>query len=201
MGTNTVYRYEVGSRMRLPKMTEYAHDWLARVVQAGDVVIDATCGNGYDALFLAQAVGDEGRVYAFDIQEQALATTEERLRAADALQQVTLIHDSHAHVQQYVPHRVKAILFNLGYLPGGDKDITTTVESSLIAIQAGLELLEVGGVLVVVVYPGHTAGAVERAAIDPWAAGLDARTYQVTKIHYHNQGDHAPYTLAILRRS
>lgn len=187
--------------MRLPKMTEYAHYLITSILQVGDAAIDATCGNGHDTLFLAQKVGPNGQVYAFDIQEQAIHTTKERLLAAGVMDQVKVVHDSHSLMKNYVSKPVKVILFNLGYLPGGNKDITTTLDSSMVALQAGLELLQAGGLMVLVVYPGHPQGKIEREVIDPWTQQLDAREYQVVKINYYNQTDAAPYVLAIHRRS
>lgn len=186
--------------MRLPKMTEYAHYLINTILQEGDQVIDATCGNGNDTLFLAQKVGSSGQVYAFDIQEQAIANTRMRLSEAGVVERVKLIHDSHAMMNLYITDPVKIILFNLGYLPGGNKEITTILESSLVAIKNGLEILQKGGLMVLVIYPGHPEGKVERDTIDPWAQKLDDREFQVVKIHYHNQTSDAPYVLAIHRR-
>lgn len=187
-------------RMRIPKMTDHAHYLLGQAIQAGDTVIDATCGNGYDTVFLAQCVGESGKVYAFDIQEQAIVQTRRRLEEANLLDRVALVHDSHANLHNYVIVPVNAVVFNLGYLPGGNKEITTMLHSSMVAIQHGLELLQKGGVLIIVVYLGHDEGKIEQATIDPWAAQLDAREYQVLKLDYHNQSNEAPYILAIYRR-
>ncbi len=186
--------------MQLPKMTEYAHYLIDILLQAGDRAIDATCGNGHDTLFLAKKVGISGQVYAFDIQEQAINNTKNRLLEAGVYEQVKLIQDSHAFLKKYVSESVKVILFNLGYLPGGNKDITTILDSSIVAIKDGLALLQKGGLMLLVVYPGHPAGKVERDTIDPWAAQLDDREFQVVKIHYYNQTSEAPYVLAIHRR-
>ena len=57
---------------------EMAHQFLAEVITKEDVVVDATMGNGHDTAFLAQLAG---QVYAFDIQEQALVNTQERLES------------------------------------------------------------------------------------------------------------------------
>ncbi len=186
--------------MRLPKMTEFAHYLIGQVLQEGDTVIDATCGNGHDTVFLANRVGPSGQVFAFDIQEQAVLHTKERLMQLGIAERVTLIHETHAKLLFYVREPVKVIVFNLGYLPGGNKEITTMRDTSMVAIQHGLELLQKGGLLVVVVYPGHDEGKIEQREIDPWVAELNEREYQVLKIHYHNQKNDAPYILAIHRR-
>lgn len=186
--------------MRLPKMTEFAHYLITQIVQVGDIVIDATCGNGHDTLFLAELVGESGQVYAFDIQQEAIELTAKRLTTAKLVDRVTLIHASHADLLEHIAAPVKCVLFNLGYLPGGNKEITTILETSMVAIQRALELLQTGGLLVIVVYPGHEAGKVERESIDPWTASLDEHTYQVVKLQYYNQSDTAPYVLAIHRR-
>ena len=131
-------------------------------LKEGDVAVDFTMGNGNDTLFLSQTVGEAGRVYAFDIQESALASTEARLREANAPENYTLICASHHRVGEFVKEPIKAGMFNLGYLPGSNrKQVTTMRETTLPAVVAAVELLSADGILLVAVYPGHEEGRLE----------------------------------------
>lgn len=128
----------------------------------GEVAVDFTMGNGGDTLFLSRTVGESGRVYAFDIQEEALTSTRAYLEAEGAPKNYTLIRASHHLVREYVKEPIKAGMFNLGYLPrSGKKSVTTMRETTLPAVQAGIELLAPDGVLLIAVYPGHEEGRLE----------------------------------------
>lgn len=130
-------------------------------IKPGDTVADFTMGNGHDTLWLTQMVGAEGHVYAFDIQQQALDSTRALLESEGAPDNYTLIKDSHANALDHIPTKIKAGMFNLGYLPGGDKSITTLRESTLKAVDAAIELLDDDGIILIAVYPGHDEGTVE----------------------------------------
>ena len=80
----------------------------------GDVAVDFTMGNGNDTLFLSKTVGEKGRVYAFDIQESALESTEAFLKSEGAPENYTLICASHHRVREFVKEPIKAGMFNLG---------------------------------------------------------------------------------------
>ena len=128
----------------------------------GDVAVDFTMGNGNDTLFLSKAVGEGGKVYAFDIQEEALTSTRAHLEANGAPENYTLICASHHRVKEFVTEPIKAGMFNLGYLPrSGKKAVTTMRETTMPAVKAALELLAPDGVLIVAIYPGHEEGALE----------------------------------------
>ena len=131
-------------------------------IKEGDVVADFTMGNGNDTLFLSKAVGPSGRVYAFDIQEDALISTREHLTANGAPENYTLICASHHRAKEFIQEPIKAGMFNLGYLPrSGRKAVTTMRETTMGAVTAALELLAPDGVLIVAIYPGHEEGALE----------------------------------------
>lgn len=128
----------------------------------GDTAVDFTMGNGNDTLFLSKAVGERGKVYAFDIQEDALTSTRAHLEANGAPENYTLICASHHRVKEFVSEPIKAGMFNLGYLPrSGRKAITTMRETTMPAVEAAIELLKPDGVLIVAIYPGHEEGALE----------------------------------------
>lgn len=131
-------------------------------LKEGEVAVDFTMGNGNDTLFLSRAVGKEGRVYAFDIQEAALESTRRHLEEEGADENYTLICASHHRVKEFVKEPIKAGMFNLGYLPGsGKKAVTTLRETTMAAVEAALDLLLPDGVLIVAIYPGHEEGELE----------------------------------------
>ena len=143
-------------------LKELHKHFILQHIGEGDVCVDFTMGNGNDTLFLSRTVGETGRVYAFDIQEEALASTRARLEAEGAPDNYTLICASHHRVREFVKEPIKAGLFNLGYLPGsGKKGVTTMRETTMPAVEAAIDLLAPDGVLIVAVYPGHEEGALE----------------------------------------
>ncbi len=152
---------------------ELSHLLLRRSLQAGDWVVDATVGNGHDTLFLAQIVGPKGCVFGFDVQEEALRTAKKRLHG---LAQVTLFHNGHEHLSDRLPKsasdQLAAVMFNLGYLPGGDKAIVTRTETTLSAVEQALSKLKDRGLVTLVLYPGHPGGADEAEAVRSFAANL-----------------------------
>ena len=146
--------------------------FILKHLRSGDVAVDFTMGNGHDTEFLSKTVGESGRVYAFDIQEQAIASTAKHLQEVGCPQNYTLIHASHHLVKDYVKEPFRAGMFNLGYLPGGDKRITTMRETTLPAIEAAIELLDSDGILNIAVYPGHAEGEAEGRMICEYLASL-----------------------------
>lgn len=184
--------------MTLKRVLPFAKDLLKEVVREGEVAIDATAGNGYDTLFLAQLVGETGHVYAFDIQEDALAATAERL--GEMSERATLILKGHEHVLQYIERQVSAAVFNLGYLPGSDHTVVTKGETTIQAIEGILTLLKVGGLIVLVVYHGHEGGKEERDAIMDYVATLPQSRVDVMKYEFLNQKNSPPFIIAIEKK-
>lgn len=138
----------------------------------GDVVIDATAGNGHDSLFLAQQVLPGGNVSIFDVQSEAIESTRRRLEQSGYKDGVLYLKQSHAELSTHIPAsyhgQVKAIFFNFGYLPGGDKKITTRGDTSLLALEQSASLLQSGGWLSLLLYPGHEEGRLEAEAVEAW---------------------------------
>ncbi|MEO1575881.1 MAG: class I SAM-dependent methyltransferase, partial [Pseudomonadota bacterium] len=149
------------------RLTQRAHALVAARLSPGDIAIDATAGNGHDTLFLARCVGPDGHVFAFDIQAHALQSTRRRLRddAPQLIDCVTLLHASHADMPDHVPGlhagRVRAVMFNLGYLPGSDKETTTRTDDTVRAMHGALALVAPDGVISVLAYRGHPQGREE----------------------------------------
>lgn len=159
------------------------HFFLSEVLRPGDLAIDGTMGNGHDTLMLAKAVGTNGRVLSFDIQEKALESTRLRLETEGLLDgRVQLILDGHQNADKYISGSVKGAIFNLGYLPGGDHSIITLKDTTLLAVNQVLKRLIPGGRMVIVVYPGHPGGDQEREAVEKLATDLDNKKYRVLKV-------------------
>ncbi len=146
-----------------PRPTLLAQLIIREAIREGDTVIDATAGHGHDTVFLAQCVGESGRVLAFDVQEIAIRSARAKVTAAGLAARVEFYQNSHARMAQYAAaDSLAAVMFNLGYLPGEDHDLTTVTAETLAALAAAAGLLKPGGVLSVVCYPGHPAGAAKR---------------------------------------
>ena len=152
----------------------------------GDVAVDFTMGNGHDTEFLVKTVGESGHVYAFDIQADAVASTAAHLKACALPENYTLIHDSHHNAAKYIPTPFKAGMFNLGWLPGGNKAITTLRETTLPALETAISLMDKDAVLTVAVYPGHEEGTLEGIAVEEYFASLSRFKVCCTKIKIVN---------------
>ncbi|MBO4299321.1 MAG: methyltransferase domain-containing protein [Clostridia bacterium] len=169
---------------------------MTRVLRPGDLAVDATMGNGHDTERMARLVGPEGRVFAFDIQAQALEKTRLRLTEAGLADRVTLIRDSHANMAAYVDCPPKLAAFNLGFLPGGDKAVTTLLDSTLAAVRTAMELLQPGGMLLVCCYPGHDEGQRELDALRTFFAAVPPQMFNVLEHVFVNAGPGAPVCFA-----
>lgn len=161
-----------------------AHSALTHILREGDAAIDATVGNGHDTLFLARAVGEQGKVYGFDIQEAALDSAWRRLEDEGVAGRVSLYHAGHEAMALALPEslrgQVRAVMFNLGYLPGGDKARTTAIATTLAALEQARELLAPGGAISVLAYTGHPGGREEAEAVKAWARGLAGDYYKAS---------------------
>lgn len=177
-----------------------AADVMQQVIRPGDHVIDATMGNGHDTQFLAELVGPDGLVDAFDIQPDAVRSTEARLRDAGLLARCRLHCAGHEHLAELVDTPVRAVMFNLGWLPGGDKQVTTLWPTTETAIRAALGLLQPGGTLTVCAYPGHAEGAKERDRLAEMFASLRPQEFNALHQRFLNAGDGAPECFVIQKQ-
>lgn len=166
------------------------HDWISRVVSPGDAVVDATAGNGHDTVFLARLVGPSGQVHAFDVQEEAIRATRERLEKEGLLTPSVRLHlASHDRLAELVGGPVKAIVFNLGYLPGGDKKTVTRTECTLAALEQAAALIAPNGLLSVMCYPGHEGGKEEAEAVEAFLSRLPHHSWRAGKYQLLNTGN------------
>jgi len=176
-----------------------SHLLLQRFVHPGDRVVDATCGNGNDTLLLARLAGPAGRVWAFDIQDDAVDRTTCILADAGLLQQVTILKSGHETLREHVAGPVTAIIFNLGYLPGSDRTVITRPDSTLAGLEQALEILAPGGIVAITLYPGHQGGSQERTALEQWSAQLAPGSFHVWRLGQVNVPATAPYMILVQR--
>ncbi|UJX41295.1 rRNA methyltransferase [Desulfovibrio sp. JY] len=177
--------------MRTTAALTFAHKLLARTLGPGRVAVDATAGNGNDALALAGLVAPDGVVHCFDIQAEALEHTRERLEAA-GLGHLARYHAAgHEDMLARLPGahhgHVAAMVFNLGFLPGGDAAVVTRPETTLAALDAATAVLAPDGGIAVVCYTGHPGGAAEAAAVAAWCAGLPFDAWRAARYELVNK--------------
>jgi hypothetical protein len=186
-------------------LVDQTQQLIAPYLRPGDSAIDATAGNGYDTAFLANNVGRHGHVYVFDLQKKALTATKSHL-ATRGLSHIPVRYclSDHQYLSQHIAENdslnIKAIMFNLGYLPGGDKTMTTLAESTLIAIQSAVNLLAIDGCLSIIAYPGHSAGALEFSCISNWFTTLNPLSYALKRISIEKTLRPAPEVFFIRRQ-
>lgn len=190
--------------MKLEGILPFARTLLKAAVSPGDICVDATMGNGHDTCMLAELIGESGTVYAFDIQEQALEHTKARLDETHLEHRAVLIHDSHGNLAHHLPEHthgnITGAIFNLGYLPGGDKSIVTKPESTIAAITQLLKVMATEGIIVLVIYHGHPEGKVERDSILSFVNQLDQKQAHVLRYEFVNQQNDPPFIIAIEKR-
>lgn len=188
--------------MSLPATLSLAHEWVNKVLSPGSLAVDATVGNGNDTLFLARAVGTSGQVQGFDIQQEALDRTQERLRTAGVADRVTLHRRGHHRMEETLPPdwkgRINAAMFNLGYLPKGNPTVITRPDTTLPALKQSLEWLAPGGVLTVMLYTGHPGGKEEADQVTEVLQDLDSRKFRTVCFQTLNRYQ-APFLIAVSR--
>ncbi|MEM8713254.1 MAG: class I SAM-dependent methyltransferase [Planctomycetota bacterium] len=193
-------------------VVELVHDHLRSEPLEGALVIDATAGNGHDTLFLAERVGDSGRVLAIDVQPAAIEATRLRLQAHGVCGRCDLRLGDHKGLAELCPTewrgRVHAAVFNLGYLPGflpgGERVVLTEARASVAAASAALGLLAPGGLLVLAIYTGHADGAKEAEALHRWAlkqAARDVPRVSIRHIRDRGSGAEGRPEVLIMRRA
>ncbi|MDN3504085.1 MAG: class I SAM-dependent methyltransferase [Rhabdochlamydiaceae bacterium] len=161
-----------------------AHSLWKNHVKMGDTIIDATCGNGHDSLYLSNLLKESGTLYCIDIQKQAIIETQKRLKSASNVQ---FLHQSHETLPPCSP---SLIVYNLGYLPGSDKQVKTVADSTLRSLEVSAKLLSVNGICSIMCYPGHTEGLTEQKEILNWAQNLECNQFRVSYLQWVNKANH-----------
>ena len=189
------------------QITEWCHTVIASTASKEGFYIDATMGKGNDTLFFCEFAGVRGRVLAFDIQEEALAATEERLVKSGYVpgrteaSRIRLVLDGHEHMDRYAEDEtVDVVCFNFGYLPGGDHRIATRPETSILAIEKGLRILKHGGMMSLCIYSGGDTGFEEKDRILDYLKKIPSGEYTVIVNEYYNRGNHPPMPVFVYRR-
>ncbi|XP_034678047.1 putative rRNA methylase YtqB [Vitis riparia] len=189
------------------KATKVAHLVWKHVVQKGDTVVDATCGNGYDTLAMLKMVADgsgRGCVYGMDIQKDALENTSSLLNeSVNPIEKelVKLFTICHSRMEEVVPKSttLRLVAFNLGYLPGGDKEVTTTSATTILALQTATRILASGGLISLVVYVGHPGGRDELETIQAFASELSVEDWVCSEFQMLNR-PLAPVLIFLFKR-
>ena len=185
----------------LVDLVAWSHSFLSEVLENGDAALDLTAGGGRDTLFLARQVGADGQVFSFDIQAEAIEKTSRLLEKENiafsrynnhgeelaAAKGGFLLHASHDRIKDFIPGKVKAVIANLGYLPGGDKNLTTRPETTLAALRQATAITEAGGRIAVMVYVGHPGGEGEERTVANFFQDLDETEWQVLKLEPWNR--------------
>jgi len=172
-------------------INELAHNIIKLHYNSCNIAVDATLGNGYDTDFLASFFN---KVFSFDIQK---SSTDNYL--SKSRDNVVVINDSHVNLELYIKEKIDVIVYNLGYLPGSSKEVTTKCNSTLTSIKIALKLLVPGGMLLAVMYPGHREGKKESEAILEFAGNLSKKEFGVM-LHTFINREKAPQ-LVIIEKS
>ena len=181
---------------------DVAHAYWRRVILPGDTVIDATCGNGHDTLVLALLALTEksGKVIACDIQQQALMASQKLLTEhldPTLCARLQWVEGCHSHFSVDIAEKsVKVIAYNLGYLPGGNKNITTMTATTIESIRSALSLVAPGGLITITCYPGHKEGLVEQEKVVAFVQQLPPDRWSCCHHQWVNR-DQAPSLIVI----
>ena len=176
-----------------------SHKFISEHIKKGAFCIDATCGKGRDTVFLCSLAGEEGKVLAFDIQEAAVMQTKELLEK-EGYNNAEVFLDNHANLGKYVlEESVDAVMFNLGWLPGGDHNIFSKPESSIPAIEAGLKALKKGGVMSICIYHGRECGSLEKDELLKYLKTVDNKKYTVMVLDFFNRTGEIPIPVLIIK--
>lgn len=176
------------------------HKILKMHIKPGDFCIDATCGNGHDSVYLCELCGKSGKLISIDIQEDAVTATKKALAENGFENMCDVVCSSHSKIDKFAkPNSVDCIVFNFGWLPGGNHEIFTRAESSIPAIEKSLDILKPGGLLSLCVYYGRNNGYSERDAILDFVKNLDVAKYNVIKCDFMNRANDPPFPIFIVK--
>ena len=184
------------------RLTAAATSWIEVALFNGALAVDATVGNGYDAQFLAHRVGPKGKVLGFDVQKAALAGARELLKFVGSIDRVSLIHDSHSRLADYLPAgaAIEGAMFNLGYLPRGNRQIITQPETTVMALRSVLEHLAERGRVTILVYRGHEGAVPEYQEVRRFLEQLPGEKWIIEELASTSDSPIAPRLFRIKKR-
>jgi SAM-dependent methyltransferase len=184
------------------RLTAEATTWIESELSEGALAVDATVGNGYDTLFLAHRVGPRGKVIGFDVQKAALAGAKELLKFVGSLDRVSLIHDSHSRLEDYLPPgaAIQGAMFNLGYLPRGNRQIITRADTTVAALRAVLDHLADRGRVTLLVYRGHEGGPEEYTELRRFLEQLSDGAWHIEELVSNSDSPIAPRLFRVRKK-
>ena len=165
-------------------------------IENKNIAVDMTCGRGNDTLFLAE---NFKQVYAFDIQECAINDTNKLLND-NSLNNYKLFNDSFINIDKYDINNIDCVMYNLGYLPKGDKSIHTISTDTLESLKKVLKLMNKDGIISICFYPGFPSGKEESILLDNYLRTIDQKEFDVLKYDFINQVNNPPYLVLIRKR-
>jgi predicted methyltransferase len=187
-------------------LIQVAQDLVGAKLKVGQIAMDATSGNGHDTSFLAKAVGESGKVFAFDIQKEAIERSQIRLESHNLNRQVLWFNQSHDTLQtvlkeNHITH-IHACMFNLGFLPKGNPEIITLPDTTSKAVQQAIQVLAPTGIVTILVYVGHPGGNEELKIIEQITQNLptDDFTTQIIRADVINPKTQPPILFVIEKR-
>lgn len=181
-------------------ISDLSHIFLESLTDGSGIYIDATAGNGNDTLFIAKMLKKDGYLYAFDISHKAVGNTGQLLKESNIISDnIRIIHDSHENIDKYIINKkIKAAMFNLGYLPNSDKNTATNAEITICALEKILNMLNSKGVIIICSYTGHDNGK-EDKAVNSYLLGLDKKEYEISRTEMIGR-ENAPMLYLVIKK-
>ncbi|MEN8907092.1 MAG: class I SAM-dependent methyltransferase [Clostridiales bacterium] len=186
--------------MNIDNSLKQSHFYIEKIIKPNSILVDATAGNGNDTLFLAHKIGEKGKIYSFDIQKVAIDFTMDKLMRDNLSEKVDLVLDSHENIDKYIKCKIDGAMFNLGYLPSGDHNISTEYRSTIKAIDKLLLLLNKNGIITIVIYHGGDSGFEEKRNLLEYLEKLNNKEFNVMKTEFINQSNHPPILICIEKK-
>ena len=180
--------------MKISSISKFVHTNSFKYLHKHAIVVDATVGNGHDALYILQNL-PIGTVYAFDIQKEAIDNAKIK---CSKYYNIEYILDSHSNIDKYITRNIDLAIYNLGYLPNSTSEISTSAFSTIISVEKTLLLLKQSGAIIITIYTGHDNHLEEKGLIN-YIETLSTFEYIICKYQMLNKVD-APYVVIIEKR-
>lgn len=178
-------------------LTKLAQILISEKFSSIEYGVDATCGNGHDSLFLAGLCSQEGMIYSFDIQEEAIDKAEKLLNDHNMPTSVMFVNSCHQNMEKVIKPKVDVVMFNLGYLPNSQSKICTNSETTITALDSATNILKAGGLITLLCYPGTDEGSVETREVKNWLGKLNKDEFTVSEHLSEKPDDTTPVLYVI----